>query len=151
MTRKPLRVVIIDDSPDDRAEIRQLLLSGSERPYSFIEAETGKAGIDAVLHAEADPPDCVFLDFNLPDTDALGVLRALSMDSGEPLCPIVVLTGSVMAVTAERLLASGAQDYLDKSWLNAGILMRAFDNAGTRFKLARQAHDSESPTTTITK
>ena len=32
-------MVIVDNSPDDRAEARRLLLQGSDRCYAFIEAE----------------------------------------------------------------------------------------------------------------
>ena len=45
----PWRVFIIDDSPDDRAEIRRMLLKGSERRFTFVEAETAAAGISAAL------------------------------------------------------------------------------------------------------
>ena len=41
---KPWRVFIIDDSPDDRTEIRSMLLSGSERRLTFVEAETAEIG-----------------------------------------------------------------------------------------------------------
>ena len=87
------RVVIIDDSLDDRGEIRRLLLRGSmERRYMFAEAPTGAAGVQAVLAGPA-MPDCVVLDFNLPDMDALDVLAALAGADGLPVCPVVVLTG----------------------------------------------------------
>ena len=39
---KPWRVGIIDDSPDDRSEIRRMLLSGSERRLTFVEAGSGR-------------------------------------------------------------------------------------------------------------
>ena len=39
---KPWRVVIIDESPDERAEIRRMLLNGSDRQLSFIEAGTAE-------------------------------------------------------------------------------------------------------------
>jgi CheY-like chemotaxis protein len=60
-------ILVIDDSPEDRAEVRQLLLKGSDRRYHFIEAGTGAAGLREALAAL---PDCVVLDYNLPDADA---------------------------------------------------------------------------------
>ena len=78
---KPWCVVIIDDSPEDRAEVRRMLLSGSDRRLSFIEAGTAEAGIRAVLGATM-PPDCVVLDYNLPGMDAPDVLAALISSNG---------------------------------------------------------------------
>ena len=85
---KPWHVFIIDDSPDDRAEIRRMLLKGSERRLSFVEAETAEAGIHAVLNA-VPPPDCIVLDYNLPDMEAPDVLAALTGPDGMPVCPVV--------------------------------------------------------------
>ena len=87
------RVVVIDDSEDDRAEIRRLLLRGSDRRYIFAESETGAAGVALVLGAQ-ELPDCVLLDYNLPDMDALEVLAALAGADGLPVCPVVVLTAA---------------------------------------------------------
>ena len=64
--RRTWRVVVVDDSPDDRLEIRRLLLRGSWR-LVFAEAETGAAGVRAVLDADGSSPDCLLLDYNLPD------------------------------------------------------------------------------------
>ena len=73
---QPWRVLIIDDSPEDRDDIRRMLLTGSERRLSFAEAATAVAGISAALDA-LPPPDCIVLDYNLPDMDAPEVLAAL--------------------------------------------------------------------------
>jgi CheY-like chemotaxis protein len=69
----PFHVLLIEDSPDDRADIRQMLLRGSQRRYTFTEAETGSAALRA-LHEAANPPDCILLDFSLPDMNALDIL-----------------------------------------------------------------------------
>jgi len=87
------RVVIIEDSPDDRDKIRRLLLQGSERRYEFIEAETGAAGVCAILDPSNGPPDCVVLDYTLLDSDALKVLAAITGSDGLTVCPVVVVTG----------------------------------------------------------
>ena len=48
---EPWCIAIIDDSPEDCAEIRRMLLKGSDRRLSFIEAGTAQAGIQSVLGA----------------------------------------------------------------------------------------------------
>ena len=132
------RVVIIDDSPDDRGEIRRLLLRGSmERRYLFTEAQTGDAGIVAVLAAPA-MPDCVVLDFNLPDMDALDVLAALAGPDGLPVCPVVVLTGGTGPEVGRLVLRAGAQDYIAKDGLTPLALTRIVENAIERLAMARE-------------
>ena len=132
------RIVIIDDSPDDRSEIRRLLLRGSiDRRYSFAEAQTGEAGIKAVLASPA-MPDCVVLDYNLPDMDALDVLGALVGPDGLPDCPVVVLTGGTGPEAGSLVLRAGAQDYIAKDGLTPLALTRIVENAVERLAMARE-------------
>lgn len=80
----PFHVLIIEDSPEDRADIRQMLLRGSQRHYKFTEAETGAAGMRALLDHPHDLPDCVVLDFNLPDMNALDLLAEWQAGTPSP-------------------------------------------------------------------
>ncbi len=132
-----LRVVVVDDSPEDRAEIRRLLLRGSDRRYIFTESETGAAGLAAVL--ASDPlPDCVLLDYHLPDIDAPEVLAALTGRDGLPVCPVVVLTGGAAPEAGRSVLRAGAQDYIGKDRLSAAGLTRAVENAIERMAMSRE-------------
>ena len=133
----PWRVVLIDDNEDDRAQARRLLLQGSERRYTFIEAETGAAGIALVL-ATGALPDCVLLDYNLPEMDALDVLEALACPDGLPVCPVVVLTGGAGPEARRLVLRAGAQDYIGKNWLTPPGLTWVVENAIERLAMARQ-------------
>ena len=134
---KPWCVFIIDDSPEDRSEIHHMLLSGSERRLTFVEAETAAAGIRAVLGA-VPPPDCVVLDYNLPDMDAPEVLAALIGSDGMPVCPVVVVTGVARREDGRRVLRAGAQDYIGKDWTSAQALTRAIENACEGWAMARE-------------
>ena len=133
----PWRVVLIDDNEDDRAEVRRLLLRGSERRYTFAEAESGSDGITLVLLA-GQPPDCVLLDYNLPDMDALAVLAALARPDGLLVCPVVVLTGGAGPDARRAVLQAGAQDYIGKDWLSSTGLTWVLENAVERLARARQ-------------
>ncbi|WP_372826933.1 PAS domain-containing protein, partial [Polaromonas sp.] len=134
---EPWCVVIIDDSPEDRLEIRRMLLKGSDRRLSFIEAGTAEAGIQAVLGA-AHPPDCIMLDYNLPDMDAPDVLAALLGPDGVPVCPVVVLTGGTSREHGRHALRAGAQDYVGKDWTSPQALNRAVENACESWAMARE-------------
>ncbi len=134
---KPWCVHIIDDSPDDRAEVRRMLLNGTERRLTFVEAGSAESGIRAALAAEP-PPDCIVLDYNLPDMDAPEVLAALTGFDGMSVCPVVVVTGVARREDGRRVLRAGAQDYIGKDWTSAPALTRAIENAYESWAMARE-------------
>ena len=132
----PLHVLLIDDSPEDRADIRRMLLRGSQQLYKFTEAETGAAGVGALLEHPDDPPDCVLLDFNLPDMDAFEVLAAMRAGGELTVCPVVVVTG--MMESGAQVIRAGAQDYVSKGWATPESLTRSIENAIERYALGRE-------------
>jgi len=134
------RVVVIEDSPDDIAEIRRMLHRGSDRRYEFVEAATGAAGMRAVFDASGRLPDCVLLDYYLPDIEAPEVLQALIGPDGLTVCPVVVLTGRAGSQLGPSVLRAGAQDFIGKSWMTGESLTRAVENAAQRWAMARELH-----------
>lgn len=138
------RVVIIDDNPDDRAELRRLLLQGSPRQYEFVEVETGAAGVRVLLAAPHGPPDCAILDYHLPDIDAPEVLAELRGPLGDGVCPVVVVTGSQGQAVGRAVLRAGAQDFIGKAWMTAESLTRALENATERWAMAQELRATDA-------
>lgn len=138
MSLEPWTVVVVEDSLDDRLEIRRMLLAGSGRRYRFVEAETCGAAVSACREA----PDCVILDYNLPDGTAFDVLAELRDEQGFVHCPVVVLTGG--GIDAGRaLVRAGAQDFFSKGWLDPARLTHAVENAVERFAIERELRARE--------
>jgi PAS domain S-box-containing protein len=129
-------VVIVDDSADDRADVRRLLLQGSSRRYDLIEAKTAEAGLRTILDLTSGPPHCVILDYHLPDADAPDVLAELRRVDGDGVCPVVVVTGAGDHTIGKAVLRAGAQDYVGKAWMTAESLNRAVENAVERWEMA---------------
>ena len=138
------RVVIIDDSADDRSELRRLLLQGSSRRYDFVEAETGEAGVQAILSAPDGSPACVILDYHLPDATAPEVLAELASPEGDTVCPVVVVTGTGGPSVGRSVLRAGAQDFVGKAWMTAESLTRALENAMDRWAMTMELRGSNS-------
>jgi len=132
-------ILIVDDSPDERADVRRMLLLGSDRRYRFVEAETAADALQAMQSVTDGPIDCMVLDYHLPDATAPELLAELAA-AGAPSIPIVVLTGSLADPEAvgQALLEGGAQDFLGKSWLSPPALTRAVLNAVNRHRMVRE-------------
>jgi PAS domain S-box-containing protein len=137
-----IHILIIEDNPDDRASIRRMLLHSSDRSYAFSEAQLGAAGVRAYREAAGRPPDCVLLDYHLPDMNAPEVLAELRNGSEFPACPVVVLFGSDVS-SGHSVLNAGAQQFLVKSWLTPESLTCAIQNAIERFKLIAEQSSAE--------
>ena len=142
MTTNPRRILIIEDNPDSRADLRRMILSGSDRRYEFSEAELGENALKQVQENSNTPFDCILLEDHLPGLDAREMLAAICNGRDLPPSPIVVLTDSDRKVGKE-LLRGGAQDYLGKTWITPENLTRAIDNAIDRFAMLTDRRKNE--------
>jgi PAS domain S-box-containing protein len=141
MSNEKRRILIIDDSPEDRASIRRMLASSIGR-YAFMEAQTGKEGLRLCQDSAGGLPDCVLLDYHLPDYEAPELLGAIGGFESPP-CPVVVVTGAVKPIDSLNLLRQGAQDFIGKNWMNPESLSRSIENAIERFQLVRNLRERE--------
>jgi len=105
--------------------------------YVCIEAATGT---EALALCQSADPDCLVLDFNLPDMDGLEFLIALQAQASLQRCPVVLLTGHGSEKIAVQAMHCGAQDYVVKGDLSADLLHRTITNAMEKFRL-RQVLD----------
>ena len=132
---RPLRVLLVDDDEIDRMSVSRAL-SSLKTAIEIREAATGSEGVGV---ATAEPIDCIFLDYLLPDGDGLSTLaklRAAGVD-----CPVVILTGHGDERIAVAALKAGAADYLPKSTINAEGLLRTLQQV-TRLHRAEQERRS---------
>jgi signal transduction histidine kinase/CheY-like chemotaxis protein len=127
----PLTVLLIDDSPEDRAVYRRFL---GQPPAASICLEAA-TGTDGLRVCETTRLDCLVLDFSLPDMDGLEFLTALRTRPTAQACPVVLLTGQGSEQLAVQALRHGAQDYLVKRDLSADVLQRTIDRAIETFRL----------------
>lgn len=111
MTKPQIRVLIIDDDIVDRKACQRALKQNPDYDFLLAEAETGQQGLQL---ARAEKPDCILLDYRLPDLDGLEFLAELRDEVGEIPIPVMMLTGSDNALVAVEAMKRGARDYLVK-------------------------------------
>jgi len=105
----PLRVLLVDDNPDDRLLVRRELLS----EFSEL-ADTQVADEEAFRGALEQPrPDVILTDYNLRWTSGLEVLQRAR--ECWPHVPVIMLTSTGTEEVAVEAMKRGLDDYILKS------------------------------------
>ncbi|MDE2118210.1 MAG: response regulator [Betaproteobacteria bacterium] len=111
MTKPQIRLLLVDDDLVDRMACRRALAQNPEYEFVLSEAETGREGLRL---AHAQKPECVLLDYHLPDLNGLEFLAELRNNQDDVPVPVMMLTGTDNASVAVEAMKRGAQDYLIK-------------------------------------
>jgi CheY-like chemotaxis protein len=84
----------------------------AQRPaLTLIPAETGAQGVQL---AQAEVPDIVLIDLQLPDIDGFEVLRRLRAHPATASLPCIALSANAMPDDIQRALLAGFSDYWTK-------------------------------------
>ncbi len=130
------RVLVVDDEKLIRMTLRSRL---EKEGYEVQEAETGAAALSLLQEEE---PELVLLDYRLPDTDGIEVLRRTR--ELRPGVPVILMTAYSSVGSAVEAMKLGAYDYLDKP-VRTDDLMATIAKAleTTRLRREVQHHRSE--------
>jgi CheY-like chemotaxis protein len=119
----PRKVLYIEDNLSNLTLIERLL---ARRPgLKLISAMTGNLGLD-LARQHAGDLDLILLDLHLPDLQGDEVLLRLRRDPKSSEIPVVIVSADATPGQIQRLLASGADDYLTKP-LDVRSFMRMLD------------------------
>jgi DNA-binding response OmpR family regulator len=111
-------ILVIDDSPTFREELRQ---SFEEAGYRVL---TASAGEDGLRVAAASRPNAIVVDGVMPGIDGGTVIRTIRMDPALRTVPCVLLTASEDGGAELRALDAGADAFVRKEEDIAVILAR---------------------------
>lgn len=120
MAHRRIRILLVEDDPDDVWVMRGLLGDRWDGPFELAQVEVLSAGI---RRCQEEPFDIVLLDLSLPDSQGLETF--LAMYAHAEGVPIVVLTGCDDEATAVRAVQAGAEDYLVKGQVDDNVLVRS--------------------------
>lgn len=118
-----LQILLVDDDAVDRMAVKRALTKGGVRT-EVVEADSCEV---AIAQLQSHPFDCIFLDYYLPDGDALILINRVRQ-AGITV-PMIVLTGQGDEQIAVDLMKAGVYDYFAKAKLAPEPLSRSLHNA----------------------
>ncbi len=133
---KPIRILHIEDSPDDAELILRALVRDGWEPESY-RIETA----DSMRQALQEKPwDIILSDYSLPGFSGLAALEILK-ESGLDL-PFIIVSGAIGEETALEAIKAGANNYIMKNRLHRLPLAmeRELNDAAAR-RDARKANE----------
>ena len=104
------RVLVVEDQEDLRAILRYTLEGAG---YEVVEAANGAEG---VARAEAERPDLVLMDIQMPILDGYEATRRIKALPGMAATPVIAVSSFAMKGDEEKARASGCDDYVTKPY-----------------------------------
>lgn len=107
---------------DDETSIREMLVISLESAgYNVLQAENAKTAHSLVLDKH---PDLILLDWMMPVTTGLELIRRLKRDEMTDYIPVIMLTAKAEESSKISGLDSGADDYIAKPFSPRELLSR---------------------------
>src|SRR5262245_16439949 len=112
MSRRVLRVLVVDDSPLNRDEMVSSLTSAGDAEVVGMAAN----GSEALRMATSLKPDVITLDLGMPKMDGFSFLRIVQ---SVWTCPVIVISSCSADKNVFRALELGAIDFVAKPQTSA--------------------------------
>lgn len=117
----PLSILLVEDDNFDAIEFKRAV---AKSLVEIQEIKVFKYAEEALEALETWLPDCIFIDYQLPKTNGLELLKKIK--EMVPRLPVIVLTSQGDERIAVEMMKAGAMDYFPKSEINSEKLTKAF-------------------------
>jgi pilus assembly protein CpaE len=111
-----IRVLIVDDIPETRENVRKLLAFETDVEVVGV-AATGR---EAVQLARDLQPNIVMMDINMPDMDGITAVEMISRDV--PIAQVIMMSVQSEADYLRRSMLAGARDFLTKPFTSEDLV-----------------------------
>jgi len=118
------RILVIEDHEENRRLLRDLLTSFG---YELIEAVTGEEGLTA---AEAERPDLILMDIQLPGMDGYETTRRIKAKQALNHIPVIAVTSYALSGDDVKAFAAGCDAYVTKPFDPAELLEKIREHLG---------------------
>ncbi len=104
------RILVVEDQPDDRQIIRDLLASTD---YEITEAEDGEHALAAVAR---ERPDLILMEIQLPSMDGYEAMRRIRSDPALLSIPIIAVSSYAPSEEQQKARTAGCDDFVPKPY-----------------------------------
>ncbi len=129
----PVRVLLIDDDPEDHLITKNLIEDLPGRPFTLDWVDNYDEGLAQI---SGGSHDCYLLDYRLGARD--GIVLLSEARSVNPAAPVILLTGQGEHEIDRMATEAGAADYLEKDRLDGTLLERSIRHAILQKQLEAQ-------------
>jgi hypothetical protein len=140
MPQNDRTVLIVNNSLPERTTYRCYLQQETSYAYTIWEAESTEV---ALRLCSRQLPDCIVLDYLLPDRNGIDLLVELKTCIGENCPPVIMLNGRGNEEIAIRAFKTGVEDYLIESEITPESFRYVTRGAIENFRLRQQLRASE--------
>ena len=119
------RILLIEDSPTERAVLAQMLQRNGHETLLAGSAE------DGLEMARLQQPDLVLMDVVLPGMSGFQALRAMRRDAGTSEIPVIIVSTKGMDTDRSWGLRQGAKDYFVKPPQEGALISRINELVGS--------------------
>jgi len=126
-TADPFRVLVVDDQPENRRVMSQMLESVG---FSIREANDGA---EAVASFAAWSPHAILMDMRMPKMGGAEAIRRIRATPAGQTPFILAVSASAFTENREHALTAGADDFLSKPFREADLLERLRVRLGVEY------------------
>ena len=112
------RILVVEDQPDNRQILRDLLTSAD---FEVIEAVDGETGLAA---AAAHRPDLILMDIQLPGLDGYEATRRIKTDAALHAIPVIAVTSYASSSDVDKARAAGCDALVSKPFSPRQLLAK---------------------------
>ena len=136
--REAVRILFVDDDPI----LREFAVVNLASEHAVV--DTAKDGVAALAAIEANTPDIVLLDLEMPTLDGFGVLKALRADPRWRDLPVIVVTGREDVDAVDRAFGAGATSFVVKplNWRLLSHQLRYVHRMATNERLLAESREA---------
>jgi pilus assembly protein CpaE len=116
MANETIRVLIVDDIPETRDNLRKML--GFESDVEVV--GSASSGLEAIRLAKQHQPHVVLMDINMPGVDGISASEGITQEV--PFASVVMMSVQSESDYLRRSMLAGARDFLTKPFTSDELI-----------------------------